>query len=150
MPREHATINMTREELGLFLGSQTRCIVGTLDAEAGPWGDAAACVFHDGALYFRIPEKTRSLANLKRDPRVCCVIEDHPTGAEYYTIKGALLHGRATAVADPAAVQRVTSALDLIPDPVTGRPSSDGTVFAVGIDDVASFDFAKIKRRFES
>ncbi len=150
MPREHATINMTREELGRFLGSQTRCIVGTLDAEAGPWGDAAACVFRDEALYFRIPKKTRSLANLQRDSRVCCVIEDHPTGADYYTIKGAILHGRATAVAESATAQRVTSALDQIPDPVTGRPSPGGTVFTVGIDDVASFDFAKIKRRFES
>ena len=110
MPREHATINMTREELGRFLGSQTRCIVGTLDAEAGPWGDAAACVFQDEALYFRIPKKTRSLANLQRDSRVCCVIEDHPTGADYYTIKGAILHGRATAVAESATAQRVTSA----------------------------------------
>jgi len=150
MPREHASINMTRQELAHFLGDQTRCIVGTLDAEAGPWGDAAACVFQDEALYFRIPGKARSLANLQRDNRVCCVVEDHPTGADYYTIKGAILHGRATTVADPATAQRVASALDRIPDPVTGRPSPDGAVFSVGIDDVASFDFAKIKRRFES
>lgn len=150
MPREHATMNMTLEELANFLGTQTRCIVGTLDAEAGPWGDAAACVFQDGALYFRIPRKARSLANLQRDSRVCCVMEDHPTGSDYYTIKGAILHGRATIVADPATARRVASALDQLSDPVTGKPAPDGTVFTVGIDDVASFDFAKIKRRFES
>ena len=149
MPREHADIRMNAEELALFLGTQTRCILGTLDAEAGPWGDATACVFLDGALHFRVPRKARSFANIQRDSRVCCAVEDNPTGAEYYTIKGAIVHGRATAVSDPAVAKRVASALDQIPDPVTDSPAVDGAVFSIGVDDVASFDFAKIKRRFE-
>ena len=149
MPREHPTIKLTLPELGEFASGETRCIVASLDAEGGPWGDAAACAFRDGRLYFRLPRASRSLANLRRDPRVCCTLESHPEGAEYYTIKGALFHGRAEA---PEADARpaLKAAFEGLLDPVTGRPDPDGEIFWVGTDDVASFDFAKIQRRFES
>ena len=150
MPREHPTIKMTIDELLSFVGAQVRCIVGTLDAEGGPWGDAAACVLYDGALYFRVPRNSRSCANILRDNRVCCAVEDHPTGDDYYTIKGAVLHGRAAPLAEPAMAQQVVVALENLPDPVTGTRMADGAIFSIGLEDVASFDFAKIKRRFES
>ena len=106
--------------------------------------DSAAIAYADGRLYFRVPRDGRTARNIARDPRVCCVIESHPTGAGYYTIKGAMLHGRAEP-ADRAA----DAALDGVRDPVTGGSSQGEATFSVGTDDVVSFDFSKIQRRFE-
>lgn len=145
MAREHATIAMTDEELSAFVSSQTRCIVATVDPDGTPWGDAAASMFRDGSLYFRVPSGTRTLRNLDADPRVCCTLESYPTGAGYYTIKAVMLHGQAVRAGDDGEVR---SAFDALPDPVTGSPD-DGVIFSVGVDDAVSFDFAKIKRRFE-
>ena len=147
MPREHGHIKLTTDELAEFAAQQTRCIVATVDADGAPWGDAAACVFRDGRLYFRVPTSTRTFQNVQKDGRVCCTLESHPAGSEYYTIKGALLHGRATPTRAPS--RELAEALAQLPDPVTGAPLEDGAIFSVGTDDVASFDFAKIQRRFD-
>lgn len=145
MPRE--SIKLTTDELRTFLKPESRAILGTLAVDGKAWGDAVACAFMDDRLYFRVPTKTKSLAHIRRDPRVCCTVESHPLGAAYYTIKGAILHGKAEEVKGDVA-KKAKTALDKLPDPV--EPSrKDGVVFSVGIDDVASFDFAKIKGRYE-
>jgi hypothetical protein len=147
MPREHGQIKLTDEELAAFASSQTRCIIGTLDSDGGPWGDCVACAFHDGRFYFRVPRQTRTLRNIEKDDRVCCVIESHPAGADYYTIKGATFHGRAMPAGE--APTAPVDQLRELPDPVTRAPAVEGEIFSVGVDHVVSFDFAKIKRRFE-
>lgn len=148
MPREHGHINLGDEELAEFASRQLHCIVGTVDGDGMPWGDAAACTFRSGRLYFGVPQGTRTLRNLEGDPRVCCTIEDHPTGAGYYTIKGAMLHGHAVRHVAESAPE-VASAIAALPDPVSGKSGDGRAIFSVTTDDVASFDFAKIDRRFE-
>ncbi len=138
MPRE--SIAMSREELLAFLKDERCLALGTLDESGRVWPDAAACLLQGETLYFRIPRRSRSHANIRRDARVCCSLDRFPS---YYEIKGATLHGMAREVSDRA----VRPALDGLPDPVTGRDDADGAFYAIGLDDVASFDFAKIKRR---
>lgn len=145
MPREHSTINMTPEELEAFVGRETRCVLGTLDEQAGPWGDAAATTIRNGALHFRVPASSDSATNIQGDNRVVCVFEEHPENTGYYTTKGAILHGHAKPCEDTAA----KIVLDSIPDPVTQKPDPAGATFSISLDDTASFDFAKIKRRFD-
>jgi len=146
--REHGRISLSIEEIAEVASEQPRCIVATVDENGTPCGDAAACTFHLGRLYFAVPLGTRTLRNIEGDPRVCCTMEDHPVGAGYYTIKGAMLHGHAErhAIGSPPEVARAIAAL---PDPVSGKAGDDRVIFSVGTDDVASFDFAKINRRFE-
>jgi len=141
MPREHDHIRLTPEEVVEFLSSQTHCVVATLDPDGGPWGDVAPCVYHDGRLWFRLAEGSRSQRNVAADPRVCCTLEYQ--GGHYYAMKSAMVHGTATPL-DGASVPE----LDERPDPVTGKPLT-GPVYGVGLDNVVSFDFAKIQRRFE-
>lgn len=148
MAREHGHINMSAEELATFASEQLRCIVATVDANGGPWGDAVACTFRNQRLYFGVPNGTHTLLNLQGDPRVCCTIESHPTGSEYYTIKGAMLHGRAERLAAGSSPD-IDEAIAALPDPVSGKSGDGRVIFSVGTDDVASFDFAKINRRFE-
>ena len=144
MPREHFDITMSPEDLSSFLGSFQRLVLATNDRDGGTWGDAVAYHFDGNRLYFRVPEHTRSLANLRSDDRVCCAVESHPQGASYYDIRAALIHGRAEPL-DGSDERDVLPALN--GDPVDG--SSTGPVFSVGLDDVVSFVFAKIAYRYQ-
>jgi hypothetical protein len=144
MPREHFDITMTPDELDEFLGSFHRLSLGTNDRDGGTWGDCVAYQFDGERVFFRVPAGSRSLANIGADDRVCCTVESHPSGASYYAIRGALLHGRAVEESDG----RVPPALEAVPDPVDGEVSA-GPVFSVGLDDVVSFVFAKIAYRYE-
>ncbi len=142
MPKE--SIAMSREEVLAFLAGERRAVLGTLDADAQVWPDAAACALAGETLYFRLPRLSRSCANLRRDPRVCCAMERFPS---YYEIKGATVHGRAIEVTDPKVLPQARAALDAIPDPVGGLTIGQSAFYALGLDDVVSFDFAKIKKR---
>ncbi len=147
MPREHANITMTPDELEDFLDSFKRLIVATLDADGNPWADAAAYRYVDGRAYFRVPTDTRTYEHIRRDGRVCCVVESMPSGSSYYGIKGAMLHGRAELLPHGTG-DEVRRALDDVPDPV--QPDRrDGAVFSVGHEDSTSFSFEKIRYRYE-
>jgi len=147
MAREHASIKMTPEELDEYLGSYQRLIVATLDDDGAPWADAAAYVFMDDRVWFRVPTDTATYRHLRRDGLVCCVVESKPDDSTYYGIKGAMLHGRVNVV-DEGAAPAVHQALASRPDPVT--PSrTDGAVFSVGLDDSTSFAFEKIQGRYQ-
>jgi nitroimidazol reductase NimA-like FMN-containing flavoprotein (pyridoxamine 5'-phosphate oxidase superfamily) len=143
MPREHFDINMTDEELHTFLGSFNRLILATNDRDGGTWGDGVAYRFTADRVYFRVPENTRSLANIRSDNRVCCVVENHPKGSSYYAIHAALLHGRA----EEEGNGKAEAVLSGIPDPVQSD-RSDGPTFSIGLDDTISFVFAKIAYRY--
>jgi nitroimidazol reductase NimA-like FMN-containing flavoprotein (pyridoxamine 5'-phosphate oxidase superfamily) len=149
MPREHADIKMTPEELREFLQSGNRLVVATLDGDGSGWVDAAAFTFFEDRVYFRLPVDTRSCRNIQRDNRVCGVVESKPAAASYYDIKGAMLHGAAAVVPRHAVPTAVSAALEAIPDPVTPDGSRDGQIFSIGLDDHTSFMFAKIKYRYQ-
>lgn len=141
MPREHATITMTPDEVVEFVSGQTHCFVGTLDPDGSPWGDVAACLYRDGRLWFRLAAESRSLRNIEADPRVCCTLEAE--GPDYYDNVSAMLHGEASPLGEDGSLPE----LDGLPDPVAGTPIA-GRVFSVDLEQVVSFDFAKIQRRF--
>jgi Pyridoxamine 5'-phosphate oxidase len=143
MPREHFNITMTDEELHTFLGSFSRLVLATNDRDGGTWGDGVAYSFMADRIYFRVPESTRSLANIRDDNRVCCVVENHPFGSSYYAIKAALLHGRAQEESDPSVLAGFAND----PDPVQSD-RFDGPTFSIGLDDTVSFVFAKIAYRY--
>jgi len=149
MPREHADIKMTPEELRAFLRSDNRLVVATLDADGAGWVDAAVFTFVDDRVYFRLPIDSRSFRNIERDPRVCCVVESKPAASSYYDIKGAMLHGVADATTGENLPAAVGEALAALPDPVTPDGPRDGQIFSIGLDDHTSFMFAKIKYRYD-
>ena len=149
MPREHANIKFTDEELREFLASDTRLILATLSADDSPWADAAAYCFADDRIWFRIPVDTRSYDNIARDDRVCCVVESKPADSSYYDIKGAMMHGRARPLGDDDGPADVRAALARIPDPVEPNRSADSAVFSIGLEDYTSFSFQKIQGRYQ-
>jgi len=141
VPREHATITLTSDEVVNFIAGESTCFLGTLDPDGSPWGDVVACFYRDGRLWFRLAAGSRSLRNVEADPRVCCTLEAE--GPDYYDNVSAMVHGEASPLGDGAPLAE----LDALPDPVAGTPI-DGPVFGVDLEHVVSFDFAKIQRRF--
>ena len=149
MPREHADIKMTPEELRAFLHSDNRLVVATLDADGAGWVDAAVFTFFDDRVYFRLPVDSRSFRNIQGDARVCCVVESKPAASSYYDIRGAMLHGVAAATEGENLPVAIAEALAALPDPVTPDSPRDGQIFSIGLEDHTSFMFAKIKYRYE-
>jgi nitroimidazol reductase NimA-like FMN-containing flavoprotein (pyridoxamine 5'-phosphate oxidase superfamily) len=141
VPREHATINLTPDEVVAFISGQTHCFVATLDPDGSPWSDVASCLYRDGRLWFRLAAGSRSLRNVEADPRVCCTLEAE--GPNYYDNISAMVHGEASPLGHGAGLAE----FDALPDPVAEEPIV-GPVFSVDLQYVVSFDFGKIQRRF--
>ena len=135
MPRE--SIAMSHGEVIDFLQDKRWMVLGTIDGDGGPWADAVACVLREETLVFRVPASSRSYANMQRDGRVCLATDQYPT---YYEIKGVTAHGHARLVGGGGVLAGV-------PDPVQPGDEGDGALYAISLDDVASFDFAKIKNK---
>lgn len=146
MPREHSRIAMTDEELAEFLASDNRLVLATAAPDGGTWGDVVAYIASGDRVHFTVPDGSVSARNIAADNRVCCVVESLPTNGSYYDIKGAMMHGAAqpTPADDP-----VLEKLAAIEDPITHRPGERGQCFSIGLEDMASFVFAKIQYRYE-
>jgi nitroimidazol reductase NimA-like FMN-containing flavoprotein (pyridoxamine 5'-phosphate oxidase superfamily) len=125
MARE--AIAMTREELLAFLAAQRWVALGTLDPDGTPVGDLAPVRLDGEELRFAVPRGSRADDNIRRDPRVCCAADEFPT---YFEIRGATAHGRAT------------------PCDETHPLGPDWCEYAIPLDDVASFDFKKIRTKY--
>lgn len=132
MPRE--SIAMTGPELHTFLGGQEWMVLATLDADGVPAGELVATALLGGRLYFAVPHGGRAAEHLARDPRACCAADVFPS---YYEIRGAVVHGSAEVVEAPPGTHAVARAA-----------ARGATVYSLPLDDVSSFDFAKIRNKY--
>jgi hypothetical protein len=127
MPRE--SIAMTAGELREFLAGMRWALLATLTPDGSPRGSAVRARLESERVCFVVTRGSQTHADLERDARACLATDQYPT---YYEIKGASLHGVAEAVAAPET-------LVLAPDELA---------YALPLDDVVSFDFGKIERKF--
>ncbi len=125
MPRQ--AIEMTRAELLAFVGAQRWVALGTLDPDGTPAGDLVPVRLVEETLRFAVPRGSRADDNIRRDARVCCAADEFPS---YYEIRGVVVHGRA--------------------EPTGVGDGGDWVEYTLSLDDVASFDFRKIRRTEET
>jgi len=143
MPRE--IISMSPDEIRAFVKGEKRLILATLAEDGAPWSDAAVFLLEGDRVFFRIPRSSRSYRNIRRDNRVCCIIERGPP--PYYEIMGVMAHGQAQEVRDGGQALQIAARLAAQRDPVASD-AGDGAVFSIPLlEDVVSFDFSKIQRR---
>lgn len=116
--RTRPDISMSSDEIRAFLATQDHGVVVALDAGA-PVGTVAPIRLVDGMLRVTVDPGDPVAALLAGDPRVCVIAEQFP---HYYEIKGVAAHG----IARPSAAA--------------------GATFTLSLDDVTSFDFAKLPR----
>jgi hypothetical protein len=116
-------IEMTPVEVHTFLGAQRWVVLATLDDDGTPVGDLVPATLREDRLCFVVPAGSRPHDNIERDPRVACAADEFPS---YYEIRGAVVHGRAVRAGE-------------------SRLGAEWVEYDLPLDDVASFDFRKIR-----
>ena len=150
MAKARDRIRMSDEEVDDFLHGRHSMAVATLGSDGRPHVVAMWYGFLDGVPAFETYRKSQKVVNLRRDPRMTCLIED---GDSYEKLRGVELIARGTVVDDDEALR--TIARSLFERYETGFGPDQGEEYInfmvakrvavrVDIDDVVSWDHGKI------
>ena len=98
-------VQLDDAEIAEFLDSHTKVQVGTLDASGGPHLTTLYYVLDDdGRIAFWTYASSQKIVNLRRDPRIACLVEE---GDEYFDLRGVSIRGRARLVEDFEAIRAI-------------------------------------------
>ena len=97
MPSGRDAVRLTDEELEDFLASNIKVQVATNGPDGHPHLTTLFYVMVDGQLFFWTYGKSQKIQNLRRDPRITCLIED---GEDYFELRGATIFGKARLIED--------------------------------------------------
>jgi PPOX class probable F420-dependent enzyme len=101
---------MSEEEVAAFLAEQRRVQVATINPDGTPHVVPLSYVVVDGRVALWTDPRSKKVRNLRRDPRLTCVVE---TGAQFAEFRAVQLIGRAELADDPETSRRVGIALFL-------------------------------------
>jgi nitroimidazol reductase NimA-like FMN-containing flavoprotein (pyridoxamine 5'-phosphate oxidase superfamily) len=90
-------VRLTDEELDEFLTTNMKVQVATNGPDGQPHLTTLFYVMVEGQMFFWTYGKSQKILNLRRDPRITCLVED---GTDYFELRGATLFGRARLVED--------------------------------------------------
>ena len=90
-------VRLTDEELEDFLASNMKVQVATNGPDGHPHLTTLFYVMVDGQMFFWTYGKSQKIQNLRRDPRVTCLVED---GTDYFELRGATIFGKARLIED--------------------------------------------------
>ena len=96
-------IKMTDAEVEAFLEEQRTMSIATIGRDGRPHLIAMWYAILDGAPCFWTFAKSQKIVNLRRDPRITCMVE---AGDEYSNLRGVELVGHAEITADEDEVMR--------------------------------------------
>ena len=101
-------IRMTDAEIGDFLGQQRTLQVASINKDGTPHLVTMWYGFIDGNIVFWTYAKSQKVANLRRDPRISCLVE---SGLKYEELKGVSITGRGELSDDREYVLQVGAAV---------------------------------------
>ena len=101
---QRAQITMTDDEVAAFVERSRTASMATLGPTGAPHVVAMWYAVVDGQIWFETKSRSQKAQNLRRDPRITCLIED---GLTYDTLRGVSLEGRGEIVEDPEQLWRV-------------------------------------------
>ena len=150
MAKARDRIRMTTEEVDEFLHGRHSMAVATIGADGRPHVVAMWYGFVDGALAFETYGKSQKIVNLRRDPRLTCLVEE---GDAYMELRGVELIGTGTIVEGQDAL--VTLAKSLFERYDTGFPPDQFDSFVapfiakrvvvrIDVERVVSWDHSKL------
>jgi PPOX class probable F420-dependent enzyme len=146
---QRAQIRMDDDEVAEFLGTSRNMTMATIGHDGAPHLVAMWYALVDGQIWFETKAKSQKVVNLRRDPRVTCMVE---AGATYDTLRGVSLTGTAVIVDDPDALWEVgVSVWERYTGPYTDemRPILEAMInnrvaVRVDVEKVASWDHRKL------
>ncbi len=150
MPSRRDQIRMTDAEVQAFLEEQTTLIVATIGPTGHPHVVPLWYALLDGDVVFWTYAKSQKVLNLKRDPRITCLVED---GEVYGALRGVHLVGTGLIHDDEESVLGVAIALqrryagpEFTEQGIEGmrRSAAKRVAVRVHVEDVASWDHRKL------
>jgi len=99
-------VRLTDEEVAAFLASAMKVQVATIGPQGEPHLTTLFYVLDEGRITFWTYGRSQKIANLRRDDRISCLVED---GQDYFELRGVSISGRARLVEDYDAVVRIGS-----------------------------------------
>ncbi len=103
-----AQIRMTPEEIEAFVDAQRTLMVASLDRDGQPHLVPMWFAVLDGLIVFWTYRTSQKVVNLRRDPRLTCLLED---GESYEQLRGVSMQGTGAVADDPDAVLRAGMAI---------------------------------------
>ncbi len=156
MPSRREQIRMSDHEVATFLDGRHNMAVATLGPTGHPhlvamwYAFVDGAGFADGRLAFWTYGRSQKAVNLRRDPRITCLVED---GDRYEELRGVELVGTGRVVEDDEEVLEVGEAVlrryqdlevtDAIRDGLREQAAKRVAVF-VDVADVTSWDHRKL------
>ncbi|MCP2287403.1 pyridoxamine 5'-phosphate oxidase family protein [Nocardia amikacinitolerans] len=95
---QRAQIVMTDAEIAEFLERGRIATLATLGPQGRPHLTAMWYALIDGEIWFETKAKSQKAVNLRRDPRVTCMVE---AGQTYDQLRGVSIEGHAEIIDDP-------------------------------------------------
>ena len=108
MPSRRDMIRMTDEEVERFIGAGKSLQLATINRDGTPHLVTMWYGILEGKIVIETFEKSQKAVNLRRDPRIACLLE---SGTEYAELKGVQINGNAQLVTDPAEVTELMKAV---------------------------------------
>ena len=101
---QRAQIVMSDEEIREFIDHNRTCTMATVGPDGTPHLVAMWYAVLDGQIWFETKARAQKTVNLRRNPRITCMIED---GLTYDTLRGVSIEGTGVVVDDPDALWKV-------------------------------------------
>ena len=102
-------VKLTPEELDAFLDKGHTLIVATVRKSGEPFLVPVWYVWRDGAFWVGTPARSSKVAHIKRDPRVCCMVEE---GEAWLDLKAVIMNCEASVVEDTGKIAEIEAAID--------------------------------------
>src|SRR5205809_5114033 len=142
-------IKMTPAEVDAFLAERHAMTMSTIAPDGSIHSVAMWYGFLEGAVAFETKRKAQKVLNLRRDPRLTCLVED---GESYDELRGVSLVGRGEIIDDPdrmwelgvSVFERNTGPYTPDADPHIRTMLNKRVVVKVHVDRVVSWDHRKL------
>ena len=99
-------VSLTSEEMTEFLRKGHTLILATIRKSGEPMATPLWYLYDDGCFYVSTFARTSKLKHIKRDPRVCVLVED---GEHYLDLRAVVANCTAEIVEDPEVIDRVNA-----------------------------------------
>jgi PPOX class probable F420-dependent enzyme len=88
-------VTMSDGEIEQFLADNMKVQIATIGPDGTPHLTTLFYVLEDGMLAFWTYGRSQKVVNLRRDPRITCLVED---GEDYFELRGVSIQGKARLV----------------------------------------------------
>jgi PPOX class probable F420-dependent enzyme len=150
-PSSRDAVKLTDEELAEFLESNMKVQVATVGPDGQPHLTTLFYVMVDGQMFFWTYGRSQKIQNLRRDPRITCLVED---GVDYFELRGATIFGKARLLEDydelldlgGRVARRMAGGADLgdFGDQIVAQQARKRVGVIVEPDKIASWDHRKM------